>query len=266
MNHDTLFIPPEMFNRTPAVEAAGPNNLATKLAEIGREVAYIQKDGQIAFGSENGRKAKYASAEKVLGKINEAVFGRGIALGTEIVDVQVVSLRDGKDRPYNLATVRLRIAFIDSETGEVLTCEGVGSGADSSDKAVMKAFTAAHKYAYAGAFCISWGDDPEATVAVEDETPAAPKTNGKKAAPETNTTVVGTLLARSVASLTKEMEAVCSTVRALPPDEYARVVEGFKTRLVALQPKDKKSEEYAAYRAAVKLFKEKIRGDKKEEE
>lgn len=38
----------------------------------------------------------------------------------------------------------------------------MGSGQDSGDKAVMKAQTAAIKYAYLLSFAISTGDDPEA--------------------------------------------------------------------------------------------------------
>ena len=40
----------------------------------------------------------------------------------------------------------------------------MGQGTDKGDKAVMKANTAALKYALAGIFLISWGDDPEADV------------------------------------------------------------------------------------------------------
>lgn len=38
---------------------------------------------------------------------------------------------------------------------------GLGSGQDSGDKAIMKAQTAAIKYAYLLSFAISTGDDPE---------------------------------------------------------------------------------------------------------
>jgi hypothetical protein len=58
------------------------------------------------------------------------------------------------------AIVRITLTFHHGE--ETLSAQGIGQGFDKGDKAVMKAMTAAQKYAYATAFCISWGDDPEA--------------------------------------------------------------------------------------------------------
>lgn len=40
--------------------------------------------------------------------------------------------------------------------------QGFGSGQDAGDKAIMKAQTAAIKYAYMMSLCIATGDDPEA--------------------------------------------------------------------------------------------------------
>lgn len=54
------------------------------------------------------------------------------------------------------------IMLVDAESGESVTITGLGSGQDSGDKAVMKAQTAAIKYAYLLSMAISTGDDPEA--------------------------------------------------------------------------------------------------------
>jgi len=49
----------------------------------------------------------------------------------------------------------------------------MGSGQDSGDKAVMKAQTAAIKYAYLLSFAISTGDDPEADQRTDESSSAS---------------------------------------------------------------------------------------------
>lgn len=61
--------------------------------------------------------------------------------------------------------------LLDAETGETVTITGLGSGQDSGDKAVMKAQTAAIKYAYLLSMAISTGDDPEADIKTDQEKP-----------------------------------------------------------------------------------------------
>ena len=76
------------------------------------------------------------------------------------------------------------ITLIDRDSDESVLITGIGSGQDSGDKAVMKAQTAAIKYAYMLSLSISTGDDPEADARTDENTSAEP---AKKAAP-TNTT------------------------------------------------------------------------------
>ena len=64
-------------------------------------------------------------------------------------------------------TVGCNILLIDSESGESIDLYGIGTGQDAGDKAVMKAETAAIKYAYLLSMAISTGDDPEADNCVE---------------------------------------------------------------------------------------------------
>lgn len=120
--------------------------LVDKLAEVMSEVGYVQKDAENAF-----HHYKYASAEAVLKKVNAALSSRGIAVSTQ---AELLHYEEGH------AVVRLSLTFTDGD--ESLTAQGLGEGSDKGDKAVMKANTAALKYAVANAFMISWGDDPEA--------------------------------------------------------------------------------------------------------
>ena len=65
-------------------------------------------------------------------------------------------------------TVRVTITLVDVESGESIILSGLGSGQDSGDKAVMKAQTAAIKYAYLMSLAISTNDDPEADVKTDE--------------------------------------------------------------------------------------------------
>ena len=120
--------------------------MTEKLAEVMKEVGYVQKDARNDF-----HKYRYASAEAVLKKVNGALSDRGIA---------VSSAATLEHYEPGHAIVRLALTFHDGE--ESITVEGLGEGSDKGDKATMKANTAALKYAMANAFLISWGDDPEA--------------------------------------------------------------------------------------------------------
>ncbi len=143
-----------------------PKSLAAKLAEVSRECKYIQKTGYNKF-----HQYHYATAADVLEKVNESLATRSIATfpSVDILENTTISTKQGEAR---LVTVRVKVRLVDGETGETDTLEGVGSGSDNSDKAAMKAQTAAVKYAYMLGFSIATGDDPEADESVDRATSA----------------------------------------------------------------------------------------------
>jgi len=127
--------------------------IAQKLVIAAASCGYVQKDGNNAF-----HKYRYASAANILGHVNDALTKAGLAVVETLPEI-VSETGAGKDR---VVTARMTIVVGDTETAERVTFRGLGSGMDSGDKAVMKAITAATKYAWMGAFSISTGDDPEA--------------------------------------------------------------------------------------------------------
>jgi len=155
-------------------------SLAKKLADVAREVSYVQKDGANTF-----HKYRYASAAAVLEKVNQAFSSRGVATfpSVEVLENVTIATKQGEAR---LVTVRVKVRLVDGETGETDTLEGLGSGSDNGDKAVMKAQTAAIKYAYMLGFSISTGDDPEADASTDEAVSAAPQNEptGNIAAPK----------------------------------------------------------------------------------
>ena len=131
--------------------------IAKKLVNVMNECSHITKNGLNSY-----HQYKYATAEDVLLKVNEALTKNKIA---SVVIPEVASMVDVtnlKGNTEHLVTVNVQIKLIDSESGESVDFFGIGSGQDVGDKAVMKAQTAAIKYAYMLSLCIATGDDPEA--------------------------------------------------------------------------------------------------------
>lgn len=208
-----------------------PKKLAIKLAEVAKEVAYVQKDAVNSF-----QKYKYASAEAVLSKVNEALTSRNIAIGS---GAELLNYHQGGPKESNNAVVRLTLRFIDGDSDEVIAVQGLGQGSDKSDKAVMKANTAALKYCYANAFTMSWGDDPEVPNAQDKVNASNKKRSAKnKASPEADANVK-TMFTRSEleeemseATILLDLERIKGKIVTMRgTDNYAPLVEMYKSRM-----------------------------------
>lgn len=172
-------------------------NLRTKVARIAAACAYVQKDGH------NGHfNYKFASAANVLARVNEAMADQNVC---STADVEIVE-RDGKN-----VTVKLTITIHDGDSDETLTTSGMGTGQDTGDKAVMKAETAAIKYAWMMALNISTGDDPEADQSTDRRSTRAPasRPSAPAAAPKVFTV-------EDWESFRKRAEAAKFAVKPLP--------------------------------------------------
>lgn len=94
--------------------------------------------------------------------------------------ISIVDVTNQKGNTEHLATVRVLVRLVDGDSGESVELYGIGSGQDAGDKAVMKAQTAAIKYAYMMSLCIATGDDPEADRNTDENTGSTKqKTNNK---------------------------------------------------------------------------------------
>ena len=131
--------------------------IAKKLVNVMNECSHIAKNGLNSY-----HQYKYATAEDVLLKVNEALTKNKIASVVIPEIASMVDVTNLKGNTEHLVTVNVQIKLIDSESGESVDFFGIGSGQDVGDKAVMKAQTAAIKYAYMLSLCIATGDDPEA--------------------------------------------------------------------------------------------------------
>lgn len=138
-------------------------NIAKKLVKIMGECSHI-----IKTGTNDYHHYKYATAEDVLKKINASLATNKIASMAIPHLESMVEVTTAKGNTEHLATVTIQIHLIDSDSGESVDLYGIGSGQDAGDKAVMKAQTAAIKYAYLLSMCIATGDDPEADIATDE--------------------------------------------------------------------------------------------------
>jgi ERF superfamily. len=131
--------------------------LAGKLVKVMAECSYVVKNG-----NNNFHHYQYVTSADVLEKVNAALtkYKIGSVVLPELLSM--VDVKTVKGNIEKLAVVKIDIMLIDSESEETLSISGLGSGQDAGDKAVMKAQTAAIKYAYLLSLAISTGDDPEA--------------------------------------------------------------------------------------------------------
>lgn len=127
----------------------GPKNLAKKLAEITAAVGSITKTGYNNF-----QNYSYAKESDILEAIRNELSSRGIFVFSSVAN----SHKEG-----DLTTVLVTYTFVDSETGEQFSVNGLGQGSDKQDKGVYKALTGANKYVFLKNFLLPTDDDPEAT-------------------------------------------------------------------------------------------------------
>lgn len=137
--------------------------IAKKLVNIMIECGHIAKNGLNSY-----HQYKYATDEDVLLKVNTALTKNKIASVVIPEIASMVDVTNLKGNTEHLVTVNVQIKLIDSESGECVDLFGIGSGQDAGDKAVMKAQTAAIKYAYMMSLCIATGDDPEADTKTDE--------------------------------------------------------------------------------------------------
>ena len=154
---------------------AGLAKIAKKLVAIMAECSFVAKNGINSFHN-----YKYATAEDVLCKVNDALTKNKVASVVVPELISAVDITNQKGNTEHLATVRVQIHLLDSESGESVDLIGIGSGQDSGDKAVMKAQTAAIKYAFMLSLCIATGDDPEADTKTDENNTAQAKTKVDK--------------------------------------------------------------------------------------
>ncbi len=125
-------------------------NIYEKVSEVSRAVGFIEFDGENTF-----HKYKYASASQIIRALQTKCAEAGVLVYSE--SEKLYWPQPGLVQ----CTITLRWVNLSNPT-DSFTSRGVGSGTDKGDKAVMKASTAAYKYAISHTLALAWGaEDPE---------------------------------------------------------------------------------------------------------
>jgi hypothetical protein len=156
-------------------EAPSLGKLAGKLVKVMAAIGHIPKRGRNDFFNYD-----YATDADVADAVRKALITEGVLLIPSIEDVREREVLTRKNQKEIVTLVTMEFAFIDGETGQMLKFKMAGSGQDGGDKGVLKAITAATKYAALKSLCLPTGDDPEADD--DPHTRTAP-TNGHRTAP-----------------------------------------------------------------------------------
>lgn len=142
-------------------------NIYQKINEVMKNIEYLTKDDQVAFGT---TKYKAISEEKVTTAVREQLVKQGIVI------VTVEQQSENKelirtDKSVNMLTsvhVKYRIQNID-DVNDYIEVESNGTGVDTQDKGVGKAMTYAYKYMLLRTFAIPTGEDPDKISSAETD-------------------------------------------------------------------------------------------------
>lgn len=138
-------------------------NLVTKLAEVMKQVKYIQKTGYNSF-----HKYKYATEADVNEKVREELAKLNVIMIPSVKSCINRTHLTSSGKTEYIVTVEVEFTFFDGDSEEKITLTSFGEGQDAGDKGVYKAITGAQKYALMKAFMIPTGDDPEADAGVDE--------------------------------------------------------------------------------------------------
>lgn len=155
-------------------------SIGSKLIAVMDACQFVKKDGHNGF-----QHYGYTTAAGLFAKVNAELVKQGLFTQSDVSLLESRDVTSAKGNPEKYAVVQAKITVTDFESGESVTFSAPGSGQDVGDKAVMKAVTAATKYAYVTGLCIAMGDDPENlsntnsySTPIKNSAPAQQKSNG----------------------------------------------------------------------------------------
>ena len=211
--------------------------LVNKLVAISKDIGFLEFDGTNPVYNRGGKKgANYATAAGAIRKLNVAFGEAGILV--RCISEDVVFVND------KLCYVTAMYEATDGV--DVVRFVGSGSGTDMGDKAVMKASTAAYKYALAHLLTLGWGaEDPEADFETDKAAKASrspangSKPKGRRSArraAKADTEAPGDVLGLIAGATTaEELASVHGKVVALrDAPEYTNLIETFEAKKVEI--------------------------------
>ena len=139
--------------------------LFQKMVKVMETVGAVSKGNEVT--DRNGKKMyDYVSEEHITKKVHDACVEHGLVFYPVKTESEVVILEgENYGKPFKTPVTKVIVTYElgDAETGETISVQSIGYGADSQDKGSNKAMTGAFKYAQRQTFLISTGDDPDHT-------------------------------------------------------------------------------------------------------
>jgi hypothetical protein len=138
--------------------------LREKLIQVYEEIDHIEK-----LGTNSKQNYSYVRAADMVRAVRKTLLKLKVYAEINMVNERQYTIARAKDvnAPFNAVDVRCTIVFHDAESEEMLTSSGLGTGADTGDKAIYKAQTGAIKYALRNSFLVPDEADPEADPVVD---------------------------------------------------------------------------------------------------
>jgi hypothetical protein len=136
-------------------------SLHRKLAQVMYEAERIPKNGTAPAAMGGFKFVQVGDAADVIRKALAEHSVSMLPTSVELIGETEHSTSSGKS--MTTITVRTTWTLTDGDSGESITIQSMGSGADMGDKAIPKAQSNSMKYALLVGFLLSTGDDPEMT-------------------------------------------------------------------------------------------------------
>jgi hypothetical protein len=140
--------------------------IVAKLIRIYEKIDHVEKAGH-----NKSQGYDYVRAADVVRMIRAAFIEEKIyaEINFEFVDpAYTIARAKEPGAPFSAVNIRCRLVFHDQESGETMSGSALGTGADTSDKAVYKAMTGCLKYALKNAALLPDEADPEADESVDE--------------------------------------------------------------------------------------------------
>lgn len=208
-------------------------NIATKMLNVIKDVqGTVGKSGFNSF-----QKYKYITEADITDAIRPALLKNNLAIFSSVVDCKEMSPA-GKNLDQKIYQITFEHTLVDTDSGESIKLNSVGTGADTLDKSIYKAYAGAFKYFIMKNFFISGDDDPEneGTKNSQSEAkpvaPQAPKTSipGPKAPLATSTPDLAKELAKDLVKAPVKETKIPDTHKAPEQTKTTKPSFGFDTK------------------------------------
>jgi hypothetical protein len=141
-------------------------SLAARMVGVMGDVPTMIKTGRNV-----AQKYEYVTAEDVKAIVRPLLRKHGIAVFSEITDVQRETSVNKNGTLVVSVLVKMRFTLACAETGETMACEWYGEANDYADKAVNKGSTAAEKYFLISTFLLSTSEPDADEETIEQAAP-----------------------------------------------------------------------------------------------